>query len=116
MTDIVELERRVTALECEMKAERRDLLRMLGLQATTLDHLDELNRRVIANELVATANARTTERGFADVNGRLDRVESEVGQVKAEVGNIKADVAALRRELPGLIAETMREVLRETRK
>jgi hypothetical protein len=140
MADIAEIERRVVALETDkgrdLKGLRNDVqgLRddVQGLQrdiqttkreaqqgvgaagalAGIEAQIAQVHTRVVANELVANANTRLTEKGFAEVNGRLDRMETEIGAVKSE---LKADVAALRRDLPSMIAETMREVLKESR-
>jgi hypothetical protein len=133
MADIAELEQRVSAVEADAKRGAKGLrndvhgLRddVLGLQDdiqglkrdaqevkrdgkqnnillnAVNGRADEIHARVVANEL-------TTKQGFVEVNGRLDRMETEIGAVKA-------DVAALRCDLPTMIAETMREVLKESR-
>jgi hypothetical protein len=132
MTDIEDLERRVAALEASQKTEipalRRDIRRMLNLQDDTLNHLEELNRRVAANELTAAANAKTTEEGFANVQAQIDGLREEVRtqidglreEVHARIdsvrGEVKAYVDGLRCDLPGMIAETLREVLAEQRR
>ena len=46
---------------------------------------------------------------FAQIDQRFDRVE-------AELRGVKAEVASLRRDLPVIVADVMREVLREERK
>jgi len=40
-------------------------------------------------------------------------VESDLTEVKADVKGVKYELAAMRKEFPGIVAETMREVLRE---
>lgn len=106
MIDVEELERRVAALEAGAKADvpalKRDLRRILSLQDDALDQIEALNRRVAALELAMTANARTAERGFAE-------------QAEA-TASLKAQLESLRRDLPGLIAETLREVMKESRR
>ena len=66
---------------------------------------------------------------LAVIKTRLDRMETDISHVKTDVGQLKTDVAhlktdvglsraevrTLRAELPKIIAETMREVLREHR-
>lgn len=112
MIDVEELERRVAALEASAKTDvpalKRDLRRILSLQDDELDQLEALNRRIAALELAVTANARTAERGFAETHARLDRVEADVAQ-------IKVDVSGLRRDLPAIIGDVLREVLKGSR-
>jgi hypothetical protein len=76
----------------------------------------DLERRVIALEAANNENTRTLNW----VVGTLGRVAADVAAVKDDVRVVKDDVAALRKEfrghqerLPSMIAETMREVLRE---
>ena len=59
---------------------------------------------------------------LAAIKTRIDRVESDVGTLKGDVGTLKCDVgslkfelARLRKDLPGIVSEAMREVLRDTR-
>ena len=66
---------------------------------------------------------------LAAIKTRIDRVESDVGTLKGDVGTLKGDVrtlkgdvgslkfelARLRKDLPGIVSEAMREVLRDTR-
>lgn len=57
---------------------------------------------------------------LAAVKTRLDRVETEVRQdiseVRRDISALKNDVAGLRKELPTIVADAMREVLKESRK
>lgn len=87
--ELKDLQRRVDALETRA---RRDLTRMLVVQDTTLDQVEEMNRRVAALELVVKASHASQS---------------------ADIAGLKADMAALRRELPGMMADTLREVLAE---
>jgi hypothetical protein len=126
MADIAELERRVAALEAgaktdakalkddiqalktDMQAVKRDTRKNAELLGRVEDGLTALNGRVVANELTATANARTTERGFSEVNERLDEITGRLDRMEAEQSERW-------RDLPSMIAETMREVLKEQR-
>jgi len=48
-----------------------------------------------------------TEQKFEKVDGRFDRLEKEIRDVRKEVGD-------LRKDMPGIVGNTMREVLRES--
>jgi hypothetical protein len=126
MAGLAELEQRVTALEeaqrrdrvahnADMAAVKRDLRTLIDSQDRALAQLEELSRRVVANELTATANARTTERGFAELLARIERLEASQAEFRRDLTEMRGEQAEFRRELPGMIAETMREVLRESR-
>jgi hypothetical protein len=140
MAGLAELEQRVSALEeaqrrdrvvhnADMASVKRDLRTLIENQDHVLAQLDDLTRRVVANELVATANARTTEMGFANLLARIERLEAGqseqftgqselragLDQLSAGQDQMRAEQVMFRAELPGMIAETMREVLREAR-
>ncbi len=44
---------------------------------------------------------------------RLDRIETRLGNVETRLGNVETGLNSLRQELPEMIAEVMREVLKE---
>jgi hypothetical protein len=73
-----------------MAAVKRDLRTVLDNQDSTLAQLEEPNKRVAVVELT-------------------------MKQIGAEQGAIRSEMASMRDELPGMIAETMREVLKESR-
>jgi polyhydroxyalkanoate synthesis regulator phasin len=110
MADIDELERRVAALEPGMKTDipafRRDLRRVLSSQDNLVELVEALNRRVAANELIATANARTTEQGFANMQAQINALDAKV---EREIGQVKAEITSLRRDLPGMLVDAIRE-------
>lgn len=90
MTDLAELERRVTALE----AAQNDTTQTL--------------RWVVAKlgRVAAVQEEHTL---------RLDRIESRLDKVEDKLDRLQSDFSAHREELPGMIADIMREVLREVR-
>jgi hypothetical protein len=83
MTDIVELERRVAALE-----------------ATQNDTTQTLRWVVSKLGTMAAVQAEHTL--------RLDRIENDLSGLRGEFGGFK-------REFPKIVADTMREVLKEQR-
>jgi chromosome segregation ATPase len=140
MADIAELERRVTALEVDtrrdakglrndvqglrddvqglqrdVQAAKRDGQHNADLLVRMEKQLTDIHARVVANELTATSNARQTEQAFSELKGDIAKVNGRLDRVETEIGGVKADVASLRRDLPSMIAETMREVLKESR-
>jgi cell division protein FtsB len=89
------LERRVTALEQEVGGEK-----------LVTRHILEQTRRN-GDDIVAI---RTQ---LARIEARQDRTEAEVRGVRSEVAGLSSGLQSLRADLPGILAETMREVLRE---
>jgi hypothetical protein len=106
MADIAELERRVTALEAkttrteeEVSSIRRDIRKLVGGVDYAIEEIGALNRRVAAFEL--------------ETKEALARLGSDVNGLKSDVAQIKGEQAAFRREFPGIVADVVREVLRE---
>ncbi len=55
--------------------------------------------------------------GFQEqTNRRFDKVETRLDRVETEVRGVKADLASLRKELPTVVGDVMREVLREQKR
>ena len=69
----------------------------------------ELERRVSALEEAQNHTAKS-QNWMAGTLGRIAAVQDDH---TARLGRIEKEVSALRRDLPGIIAETMREVLRD---
>jgi predicted nuclease with TOPRIM domain len=52
---------------------------------------------------------------FDKLEGRFDKVEGRMDRLEVKVDRLESEVVGLRRDLPTIVAETMREVLREQR-
>jgi predicted nuclease with TOPRIM domain len=94
-TEILDLKRRVGELEGgfgfltqQVQGVHRDLI---GFQQQT--------------------NAR-----FDRVEGRLDRVEGRLGGVEGRLDRVESEIRQLREELPTVVGDVMREVLREQKR
>lgn len=59
---------------------------------------------------------KQTNRRFDAIDGKLGRVEGRLDRVETEVRGVKADLASLREELPTVVGDVMREVLREQKR
>lgn len=95
MSDDKVLERRVAAVEQEVEGEKM-----------VTRHILEQTRRN-GDDIAAI---RTQ---LARIEVRFDRTDREMGALKAEFGGLRSEMRELRADLPGMIAETLREVLRE---
>ena len=54
-----------------------------------------------------------TNQRLDKVDGRLGGVERRLGNVESEVRGVKVEVTSLRKDLPSVVGDAMREVLRE---
>lgn len=118
MTEIAEFQRRVSALEAshyDTAQTLRWVVAKLGGIATMQDeHTLQLER---IDSRLGTLESKSDKLNvrFDNVDSRLDKVDSRFDKVDSRLDGIEADVKGLRADLPTMIAETMREVLREPR-
>ena len=94
----------------DVEAEIRDLKRRVGELEGSFGFLTQQVQGVHRDLL---GFQERTDRRFDKVEGRLDKVESEVRGLRTDVRGVKAEVSALREELPSVVGDVMREVLRE---
>jgi hypothetical protein len=80
--------------------------------------MEDLERRVSALETAQKETAKT-QTWMASTLGRIASVQDQhtvaIAELQADVREVKADLKGLRNDLPAIIADTMREVLREQR-
>jgi hypothetical protein len=108
-TTLDDLEKRVAALEGARPADLRRAVTKIAEQ------VEETRLRVSSVEVrlegIATALALLTA-SQAEMRGEL---RADIRSGADRIGKLEAEVAGLRRDLPSIVAETMREVLREQR-
>jgi chromosome segregation ATPase len=113
---IADLHLRVSALEKTAKGQDRHNARAAEVLTELKEDVALLRRHAISTgQKVEDMDTRlgTVEARLGAVEGRLGTVEARLGTVEAGLEGVRADIAGLRRDLPGIIAGTMREVLRE---
>lgn len=101
-----DLERRVAALEEARPADLRRAVAKIG------EHVEETRLRMSAVERQLDEIRRAMFEATAEAARRHGQLEAKIDGVRME---LKADIAGLRRDLPSIVAETMREVLKERR-
>lgn len=82
------------------------------------DRVSTLESEVEGEKVVSRYILEQTRRNgddLAAIKTRLDRVEGRLDRIESEVRQLREEVRQLRRDMPGIVAETMREVLREER-
>jgi chromosome segregation ATPase len=88
--------------------------------------VEDLERRVKALESEARGEQVPTRRAFEHIHEIRDDIAvlrkhaatsgNELEQIKTRLGRLENEFSAFRRELPGQIADVMREVLKEQRR
>ena len=78
--------------------------------------IEELERRVSALETAQRETVKT-QKWMAETLGRIAFVQDEhtkdIAELKADVREVKADLKGLRKDLPSIVADALREVLKE---
>jgi len=103
-----------------VEGEIRDLKRRVGeleggfgflTQQVRTVHLDLLGFQSQTNARFDKVDGRLDK-----VDGRLDKVEGRLDRVEGRLGRVEAEVRQLREELPTVVGDVMREVLREQKR
>ena len=109
--EITELKRRMTMLENEVKADHDFSVKLFSYVREMRDDVALLR-----------SHAVVADRRIERLEERMERVETSLAAVRAEVNELRSDFnashtefQAFRKELPAMIADTMREVLRDYR-
>ncbi len=110
---VANLTSRVSALEAEVQGQQRYNSRILGMIGELRDDVAILRRHAVGlGQRFDALEAKFTglEAKFSGVEAKVTGLEAKFSSLEAKV---TAEIGGLRRDLPGIMAETMREVLRE---
>ena len=102
--EITELKRRISTLENEAKSEQQFSVRLFRLSREMRDDIALLR-----------THAMVTGDRVGRLEERMDRLEQRLERLETDLSALRTEFDSFRRDLPGMIAETMREVLREYR-
>lgn len=102
--EIANLSRRVGALETEAQGQHR-------LNARTVAILTEVKEDVAILRRHAIATGQKVE----ELESHIDKMDARLAAVESGVAAVRTDMASLRRDLPSIVAEAMREVMRESK-
>jgi chromosome segregation ATPase len=112
-----DLERRVEALEQARPADLRTAVTTIAIHVEdTRLRLTRVEARLdTLTEAMAHLTASVAElRSRIDkLDVRMDKLDARMDKLDARMDKLDANFTAFQRGLPGLIADTMREVLRE---
>lgn len=110
-TEIAELTRRLTAVEKEVKAEQQFSVRLFNYVREMRDDLAMLRSHAV----VTDGRTGRLEERMDRLEIRLDKLEQRLSKVEDDLSALRSEFNDFRKELPGIIAETVREVFREFR-
>ena len=117
-TEIVEIKRRLTAVENEVKSEQQFSVRLFNYVREIRDDVAILR----SHAMVTDGRTGRVEERMDRLEARMDRLEERMARLEQRLQRVEDDLGALRsefndfrREFPGMVAEAMREVLREHR-
>lgn len=103
----------------DVEAEIRDLKRRVGELEGSFGFLTRqigaVHTDLLAFQAKTEQRFEKIDARFDRVEGRLDKVEGRLDRVENRLGRVESGLDGLREDLPGIVGEAMRAVLRETR-
>jgi chromosome segregation ATPase len=100
-----------------VEAEIRDLKRRLGEPEGSLGFLTNQVKGVHRDLLAFQENTEQRfdriDGRFGQVDGRLDKVDGRIDRVEGRLDHIEKNARDLRHDMPGIVSDAMRDVLRE---
>jgi predicted RNase H-like nuclease (RuvC/YqgF family) len=99
-------------LEAEIRDLKRRVSELEGSFGFLTRQVQGVHKDLLRFEEKTDAKLREHDERFANIDRRFDRLEHKVDGLD---GKIDSTVSGLRRDLPKIVGDTMREVLREGR-
>ena len=97
----------------DVEAEIRDLKRRVGELEGGFGFLTQQVQAVHRDLLEFQEQ---TDQRFDKIDRQFDKVDARLDRVETEVRGLKVEVASLRKDLPAVVGDVMREVLREQKR
>jgi len=93
-------------VEAEIRDLKRRVSELEGSFGFLTDQVKGVHRDLLAFQ-------EKTEQRFDRIDGRFGQVDGRLDKVEGRLDHIEKSVKDLRHDMPGIVGETMREVLRE---
>ena len=107
-----ELERKVSELSVESQSQQKLKVRLVPMMEELRDDVATVRRHSVAvGRKIEELDGRMTS-----LEGRMEKLEARMEKLETRMERLEKEFSDFRRELPGIIAETMCEVLREYRR
>jgi chromosome segregation ATPase len=116
--EITELKRRMTVLENEVRADHEFSVKVFVYVREMRDDVALLrSHAVVADKRIERLEERVEriEASLGALRMDLNELRSEFNELRSEFAASRSEFNTFRKEMPGMIADTMREVLREFR-
>lgn len=116
---VIELERKVSELSTEAQGQQKLNVRLVQMMEQLRDDVATVRRHSVAmGHKIEELDGRVTslEVRLGKLEVRMEKLEARMERLEARMEKLEKEFSEFRRELPGIIAETMREVLREYRR
>jgi len=101
----------------DVEAEIRDLKRRVSELEGSFGFLTEqvsgVHRDLIAFQGEMRVFQRETAERFEQVDRRFDKMDGRLDRMNGRIGQVESEVRQLRDDMPGIVGDAMREVLRE---
>jgi chromosome segregation ATPase len=117
-TEIADIKRRLTALENDVKADRQLSVRIFDYVREMRDDIALLrSHAVMTNQRMERLEQRGEglEQRMGRLERRIERLEQRMERVEIDLAALRSEFTTFRKELPGIVADAMREVLRDMR-
>jgi hypothetical protein len=85
--------------------------RQLEARVLTVEH--EMEGEKLVSRYILSQSRQNGD-DLAALKTRVDRIEEKVDRLEGKVDRLEAGLTALRKEIPAIVADAMREVLRES--
>ncbi len=97
----------------DVEAEIRDLKRRVGELEGSFGFLTQQVQGVHRDLL---GFQEQTNQRFDKIDTRLDRMDGRLDRMEGRLGKVETEVRSLREDLPSVVGDVMREVLREQKR
>jgi chromosome segregation ATPase len=116
--EIVDLKRRMTTLENEVRTNHEFSVKLFSYVREIRDDIAILrSHAVVADKRIERLEERMdrVEGHLSALRADFKELRSDFSGLRSEVSGLRSEFETFRKELPAMIADTMREVLREFR-
>ena len=109
--EIAELKRRMTVLENEVKADHEFSVKLFVYVREMRDDVALLRSHAV----VADKRIERLEERVERIEASLDALRMDFKELRSDFAVLRSEFNTFRDQMPGMIADSMREVLREFR-
>ena len=102
-------------VEAEIRDLKRRVSELEGSFGFLTRQISDVHKDLLAFEAKTEQRFGQVDKRFDQIDGRLDKVEGRLNRVENRIGRVEGGVNGLREDLPGIVGDAMRAVLRETR-